>query len=291
MKLSEQRQGEVYVIAGTSLWGLFPVVATLSYASVTPLTSLWVSTLCAAVFFAVVITLRHRWVEVRNIQAVRYSLYTTFFIGILYYVLYFFGLKASNPGNVSILALSEVFFSFLLFHVWHKHYIPKEHILGAIFMLIGALIVLAPTIGAFHIGNLFILGAAAMAPIGNFYVQKARKLVSTEMIMFVRGVAGSAAICIISLIFHAGSPAAAIATSIPFLMMNGVLVIGVSTMLWIEGIHRISVTKSNALNSLGPLITLLLVWMIFKTAPTPWQLLALIPMFFGVLLLGKKSKE
>ncbi|OGG35140.1 hypothetical protein A2363_01420 [Candidatus Gottesmanbacteria bacterium RIFOXYB1_FULL_47_11] len=289
MKVSIQRQGELFITAGTLLWGLLPIFAAISYNNVSPFTSLSVSCLFSALFFAIVMTARHRWHELSNKQAILYTLYATFFIGILYYLLYFFSVKFSTPGNISLLALTEAFFSFLLFHIWHKDYIPKEHIYGALFILLGAVIVLLPSVSSFRTGDIFILIAAAIAPLGNYFVQKARKLVNTETIMFVRGIVASLVIFLLSLLFHDASSFADIQQSILFLIVNGFLMLGLSTMLWIEGIHRIPVTKANAMSSLGSLVTLTAAWMIFKTPPTYFQLFAFIPLFFGIILISKKA--
>jgi len=291
MKFSTQRQGELYLIAGIFLWSVFPIFAQLSYAVVSPFTSLAVSSLFSALFFGVVLTIRRRWTELFNTQALIYSLYSTFIVGILYYLLYFLSLRYSSAGNVSILALSETFFSFLLFHVWKKEYIPKIHIYGASLILLGAVIILIPSMTMFHIGDVLILIGAAIVPFGNFYVQKARRMVHTETIMFVRGIVGSCVIFLFSLLLHNASSLPQIIRSLPFLMMNGVFILGLSTLLWVEGIHRIPVTKANALSSLGPLITLLFAWIIFKTSPTSWQLLSFIPMFIGVILISKKMAK
>ena len=291
MKLSSQRQGELYLIGGILLWSIFPIFTQLSYSQVSPFTSLAVSSLFSALFFSIILTLRRRWKELLNIQALIYSLYSTFFVGILFYLLYFFSLQYSSAGNVSILALSEMFFSFLLFHVWQKEYIPKIHIYGAILILLGAIIVLIPSMSGFRIGDVLILIGAAIVPFGNYYVQKARRLINTETIMFVRGIVGSLVIFLFSLVFGVASPLPQIVQSLPFLIANGVLIFGVSTMLWVEGIHRIPVTKANALSSLGPLVTLFFAWMIFKTSPTSWQILSFIPMFVGVILISKKVSK
>ena len=291
MKLSSQRQGELYLIAEILLWSVFPIFAQLSYSAVSPFTSLAVSSLFASLFFGVILTIRHRWHELFNIKALLYSLYSTFFVGILYYLLFFLSLRYSSAGNVSILALSEAFFSFLLFHVWKKEFIPKDHIYGAALILLGAIIVLIPSMTTFHIGDVLILTGAAIVPFGNFFVQKARRMVSTEAIMFVRGTVGSFVIFLLSLLLHAASPLSQVVHSLPFLVANGVFILGLSTMLWIEGIHRIPVTKANALGSVGPLITLLFAWIIFKTSPTSWQLISFIPMFIGVVLISKKVSK
>lgn len=291
MKLSLQRQGEAYTIVGMILWSIFPIFTQLSYLTVSPFTSLAVSSFFAALFFGVILTIRHRWHELLNKKALFYTLYSTFFVGILYYLLYFLSLRYSSAGNVSILALSEAFFSFLLFHVWHKEFIPRVHIIGAVFILLGAIIVLVPSMTVFHIGDVLIILGSAIVPFGNFFVQKARRMVNTETIMFVRGIVGSVAIFLLSFLFRSVSPLPQIIHSLPYFVANGLLILGFSTMLWVEGIHRIPVAKANALSSLGPLITLFFVWIIFKTSPTPWQLMSFIPMFIGVMLISKKAPK
>lgn len=288
MNLSTQRQGELYIIAATLLWSAFPIFTQLSFSDVSPFTSLAVSSLFSGIFFGVILTVKRRWREIFNVPAVKYTLLGTFFVGVIYYLLYFLSLKYSTAGNVSILALSEAFFSFLLFHVWHKEFFPKVHIQGAGLILLGAVIVLIPSLTTFRLGDLLILLAAAIVPLGNYFVQKARLLISTEAIMFIRGIVGSSVIFLLSLIFKTASSAPQVINSLPFLIINGIFILGLSTMLWVEGIHRLPVTKANALSSLGPLITIFILWLFFKTPPTTWQLLAFVPMFFGVLLISKK---
>lgn len=291
MKLSRERQGELCIVTGTLLWAFFPVVTFLSYGALTPFTSLAASTFFTALFFAIVMTIRKRWPELKNREAMKNTLLASFIVGVVYYLLYYLGVRYSSPGNVSILALTEVCFSFLLFHVWKKVYIPKEHIWGAIFVLFGALIILTPNIADLNLGNFFILLGAAIVPFGNYFAQKARMAVSTETMMFVRGVVSATTVSIIAVTLGATSPLENIIQSLPFLLINGIVMLGVTTFLWIEGIHRITVTKANALNGLSPLLTLLFAWVILKTVPNTWQLVSFIPMFIGVLLLGKSAKN
>lgn len=291
MKLSRERQGELAILSGTLLWGFFPVIAFLSYGNLTPFMSLSVSSLFAALFFAIILTIRGKWHEVINVEALKHTLGATFIVGVLYYLLYYLGVRYSSPGNVGILGLTEVFFSFLLFHVWKKDYIPKEHILGALLVLVGAFIILMPNLGAVRPGDFLIVLGAAIVPFGNFFARRARELVATETIMFVRCMVSAIVISLVALLLHATSPFSQILLTLPFLVVNGVIMLGVTTFLWIEGIHRITVTKANALNSVSPLLTLLFAWIFLKTAPSAWQLVSFIPMFAGVLLLGKQAKK
>lgn len=275
------------ILSASALWGLFPIITVLSYHALSPLMSLSVSTAFAALFFGVVISFRKKWNEVFKKESFKYILATTFITGIIYYTLIFFALNYTSTGNVGIISLVEVFFSYVFFHVFKKDFIPKEHVLGAILMIFGASIVLYPNLHEFKVGDILVLVASMIAPFGNFFVRRARKIVGPEAIMFVRSFICSIAFYILAVIFKSTATMGDIKSSFLFIFVNGIFLLGISKIMWIEGIHRISVTKANALSSLSPLLTLFFAWGILKTSPTNWQLISFIPMFFGILLLGK----
>ena len=156
-------------------------------------------------------------------------------------------------------------------------------------MIVGALIVLYPALQKFKGGELLILAAAFIAPFGNFYSQRARKLVSSETILFIRSFIASAFLLFFCLILKQDLSFLNIKDSLIFLVINGVLMLGLTKIFWIESIHRISITKANALSSMAPLFTLFFAWVFLKDIPTIWQLLSFIPMFFGILLLSTTS--
>ena len=289
MKRNKELQGEGFILGGALLWGLFPVITVLSYSKLSPLISLSLSMMFAALFFSVILTIKKKWKEIANVSSFKDILYATFFIGILYYVFYFLCLTKTSPGNASIVALTEVFFSFLLFHVFKKDFIPKAHIFGAILMVLGALVVLYPNIEKPQIGDFFVMAAAFFAPFGNFFQQKARKTTSSEGILFIRCFVSSITIFMLSLLLKVPFSWQHLQDSLWVFIVNGVLILGLSKIFWLEGIHRISVTKAVALESISPLLTLTFAWIFIKTHPTIWQLLAFVPMFFGILLLSKKT--
>ncbi len=289
MNLSQSRQGELYIFGETFLWSLFPVITVLSYNTLPALISLLLSTFFSLFFFGVLIAKRNLWHEIGNKKAYKDIMLTTLFLGIIYYLLVFVGLQYTRPGNAAIIGLTQGFFSFLFFHVFRREHIPSAHIFGGLFMICGAIIVLASSFHAIHPGDLLILLANAIAPFGNFYAQKARKYVASEIIMFIRSILSSIVIFSLALIVHTPISLPAINSSLPFLLINGILLLGLSKILWIEGIHRISVTKANALTSVEPLLTLSFAWLLLQQAPTPWQLLSLIPICAGVLLLSRNN--
>lgn len=285
--MHSERQGELFIGLEALLWGLFPVITVVSLHSLTPLVSLAWSSFFSMFFFLFMVALRGSWKDLRDGQAWKDMIWVVLFIGILYYVFYFVGLQHTSPGNASIIALTEILTSYVFFHLWHKHYIPREHMLGAVLMLLGALIVLAPNFSHFQIGDILIVLATVSAPFGNFFQQRARRRIRSESMMFMRCVMSVPLLFVIAWIFGHQSVVLHLRQALPFLLINGFLLLGLSKIFWVEGIHRIGVTKANALAVVSPLITLLAAWIVFKNVPTAWQLMSLVPMVFGVLLLGK----
>ncbi len=291
MKIGKDRVGELLIFFEAILWGLFPIMTTLSQNKLPSLISLGFSTLFSCIFFGSIIIYKHKWQELRNTSALADILIATTILGILFYLLFFFGLRYTSPGNASIIALSEIFFSYLYFHVWKKDDLPREHIVGAILIVIGVVIIFYPSIHSFQIGDLLVLTGAFIAPFGNFYQKRARSKVSSETILFIRSFLSSIVVFFLAFLFQNSFSYDSFNTSLIFLLINGVLVLGLSKVLWVEGIHRISVMKATALGSIAPLITLIFAFILLQKTPTIYQLLAFVPMFFGVIFLSRNKQK
>ncbi|MDX9893448.1 MAG: DMT family transporter [Patescibacteria group bacterium] len=292
MKLGRQRQGELFIFSEATLWALFPIVTVFSYSSLSPLMSLAGSTIFSILFFALAVGLKKRWREFKNKEAMKDVLWIALIIGVGYYSLIFLGLNYTSPGNASIIAFTaEILFSFIFFHLWRKDYIPLNHLMGAMLMATAAGIVLYPNTTSLNHGDLLILLAAAVPPLGNFFQQRARKKISSESIMLGRSLISAVAIMALALIFGGPVKIIDLKTSILFLLINGFLLMGLSKILWIEGIHRISVTKATSLSTIAPILTILFSWFFLQQSPTGGQLLAIIPMILGVGFLATPAKE
>ncbi|MFZ2188288.1 MAG: DMT family transporter [Candidatus Moraniibacteriota bacterium] len=289
-RLERERQGEVIIFSESILWSLFPVITILSLVNISPLLSLAWSTLFAAVFFGIVLSVKNGWKELRNKAAIKDILITTFLLGIVYYGLFFTGLRYTTAGNASLIQLTEIFFSFLFFNIWRKEYFSLAHIAGAILMLAGSIIIFYPSIHGIQIGDLLILLACFISPFGNYFQRRARKQVKSETILFIRSLISAPVIFILAYLTRVNFSELDLGKSFVFLIINGFFLLGLSKILWVEGIHRISVTKASALNSVTPLLTLLFAWILLGNIPTKFQLLAFIPMIFGVILLGTNKK-
>lgn len=290
MSLSETKKGELAIFISAILWGLFPVITVLSYHSLSPIISLGFSTLFAAAFFAVMLTAKKSWHELLSLQTWKYLLYITLFIGLGYYGLYYYGLKFTTPGNGSLIALLETFFSFLLFNVWRKENFSIEYIAGALLTLVGAAIILFPQHLLFNKGTLLIVLAVILAPFGNLYQQKLRKQISSEAIMFGRNLMTAPIIFLLAKFFAQSFSWQDVSISLYPLLINGILIFGISKILWLESIHRISVTKAISIENISPLFTLLFAYLILRQHPTVWQIVAFVPLCCGVILLVNHKK-
>ena len=287
--MTEERKGEAFILTGALFWSFFPIVTVISLSTLKPLVSLGWSSLLAAVFFGVIIAVRGKWKEVTNRTALKYIVGIVILLGVCFYGLYFWGLKYTNPGNASLIAQTEIFFTFLFFNVWRKKYISAKHIWGALLMIGGAVIVLLPNFHTFNPGDMLIVAAMAFAPLGNHFQQKAREEVSSETMMFVRSALATPVVFLLARLLGETVSLADLKSSWVAVAINGFVLFGASKILWIEGIHRISVTKAIAMSGLGPLLTLLFSWLILGYAPTLFQMSALLPMFFGLLFLTSRK--
>jgi len=285
MMLSEQRKGELYIYIGDVLWAFFPIITVFTYAAIPSFLSLAWSTLFAGIVFGGLVVYKGVWRELRNPLLWKYTFYVAFFIGIVFYALYFKALEVTTPGNVAIIALFEVFTSYVFFTLFRKERFSREHTVGSILMVVGAAIVLARDFTGINMGDILILIAVTFTPIGNYFQKKTREFASTESIMFLRCLYSVPAIFILAAVFNEHASFRSLYISLPFLLINGVLLLGLSKILWVEAIHRISVTKGVALSSVTPIFTLLLAWLFLAQVPTPWQLVSLFPLLLGTLLL------
>lgn len=268
---------------------MFPILVPFSYAFLGPLASLAFSTAFAVLLFALSVTVRKRWHEIMVWHAIRDAAMCGLFLGFLFYAIFYTGLQYTTPGNASLIGLTEVFFTYMFFNVWRKDTLSTRQLVGAVCMVGGAAIALSPNIARFNPGDFLILCSMAIAPIGNFFALRARQHISGEMIFFIRGIIAVPCIFMLAWVLGERFTFQNVQASFWYLVVIGVVLLGFQKLLWIEAIHRISVTKAISLNSFAPLITLLLAWAILSQAPTPTQLGSVIPLIFGTYLLTRSS--
>jgi drug/metabolite transporter (DMT)-like permease len=283
--MTESQKGNTFIILQGFIWSFFPIITILGLKGVPSIIGLFWATIFSAIFFFVTMVFRNKLKELKNFQVWKYSFNVAFFIGVIFYGLFFYGLTKTIATNGAIVALFEVATSFLFFHIIRKENISKKHILGIAIATCGALLIFIPKFGHFYIGDLFILLATFSAPIGNLYQQKARKIASSETIMFIRNIITIPFLFILSLFIGFSIFSSSIGNSFFWLLLNGVIILGLSKILWIEGIHRVPVTKALAISSLAPFFTIIFSWLFFNQSPNYIQLLSLPLLIIGIFII------
>ncbi len=279
--------GEIDILVQAIIWSLFPVLSKLSYLTVPPLYTAAFSILLAGAFFALMITVKKDWRQLKVKEAWKNIFLSTLIIGVVYYTLMFIGIQQTSAGNVSIIGMAEVFFSMTILGMWKKEQLRKKYILATVMMAVGAFAILFQGRLQLNVGDVIILVAAAVPPVGNYFAQKARDLVGSDVIMLFRSVLSGLFILLMALMFEEMPQAAELATAAPYIFIIGILLMGLVKVLWIEGIHRIPITKAVALNSVMPAFTLFFAFIIIGEMPSVWQFLGFIPMLVGIILLSE----
>lgn len=278
-------QGELFIIGSAPLWSLFPIFSILAIASIAPLYTAALSTLSAAIAFAIFLTIKKEWHQVLDKSAWKDILLVTLIIGVVFYSLIFIGLQRTTAGNASIISLMEIFFTIVILRAWKKEQLTKKKVFGSIFMVVGAMLILFQGNIQLNEGDLIILVATAIPPAGNYFAQQARKKVGSNTILFLRSLLAGLFVLALAIIFEPTPTQAALTESMPFIIINGVLLLGLSKIFWLEGIHRIPISKAISLSAVTPGLTLFFAYFILNEIPTIWQILGYIPMAFGIFIL------
>ncbi len=267
----------------------FPILSIISMSFIGALHTYTYSLLIALVFFLVLMFKRDRFKELKNKNAYKDLLLTSFFITTLF-TLVFLGMQYTTAGNMAVIIFLQLLFSFIYFNIFGKEKMDTLHIVGAIIMGMGAIIILIPEELNFNKGDLLILMASSIAPFANLYQKRARQFCSSETILTFRTVLGLPFIALMAWYFEPSVSWASLQEALPYLLTIGIAVYVVSKIMWIEALHRISITKVSAMLGLVPVMTLLLAFFFLDEVPQMHQVLGTLPVLVGGYLLTKPVK-
>ncbi len=287
----EERKGEVYIIMETFLWSFFPILTILSAVSVPPILNAGISTLFAALFFVIWITKRHEWYMLKN-TVWREILLSTLLIGVLYFSFIFVGITYTTAGTAAILTLAGPFFSFIFINVLlGAEQNTARQYFGAAILVLGAVIVLFPEEGmVLNRGSLLIIIATTLAPFGNFFAKRATKVVSPHFLMMARSIIAGIFLVILGL-FIEGLAIEFSWYALLYMLINGVILFGVSKVFWFEAIRHITIAKANTMSSSGVVLTLIFAYFILGEIPTYTQIIGVMPIIIGLYLITHKNNK
>ena len=219
--------------------------------------------------------------ELKNKNAYKDLLLTSFWITSLF-LLVFIGMQYTTAGNMAVIVFLQLLFSFVYFNIIGNEKIDTPHLIGAIIMGIGALIILIPDNLIFNKGDLYILAAAAIAPFANFYQKRARKHCSSVTILGFRTVVGLPFIALLTYYLEPTVTYEQLVSALPYLLFIGIIIYVISKIMWIE---------ASAMLGLVPAMTLVFAYLYLQEVPEVRQMLGVIPILIGGYILTKPVKS
>ena len=288
--MTKEREGEFLMLGLAVIESWFPILSIVAMSYIGALHTYAYSLMIALFFFFIIMLKRDRFQELKNRDAYKDLLLTSFWITLLF-TLVFIGMQYTTAGNMAVIIFLQLLFSYLYFNVLGKEKMDRLHLIGAGIMGVGALIILIPDDLTFNKGDLLILIAAAIAPIANLYQKRARSYCSSETILGFRTVVGLPFIALLAWIFEPAAQYEDLMAALPSLLVIGILVYVVSKIMWIEALHRISITKVSAMMGLVPMLTLFFAYLYLDEIPQLRQILGIIPVLLGGYLLTKPIKN
>ncbi|MCJ7764966.1 MAG: DMT family transporter [Thiovulaceae bacterium] len=288
--MQEERKGEIYMLLLSVLESWFPILSLFSIALIGAIYSYAFAIAIAVIIFSVLLIYRGKTAELFHKEARKDLLLTTLFINLLF-VLIFIGLQYTTAGNMAVIIFLQLLFAYLYFNVFGSDSLSPLHTFGAVVMGLGALTVLIPDDLSLNRGDLLILIAAAIAPLANFYQKRARSYVSSETILAFRNIFALPVMFLLAYLTEPLPTSDNLIKALPYILAIGILVFGLSKVLWLEALHRISITKVSAMMALPPIFTLIFAYYTLNELPELRQILGVIPILIGGYLITKPQKQ
>jgi drug/metabolite transporter (DMT)-like permease len=286
MKLKETQVGEIFIWLEVTTWAFFPILTSILIQILPPIFSLGISTLLAGLFLLAYTIYKKNLPELINKHAIKDTLIATLILGVIYYSLYTIALQSTTPNNIALLGLTQLLFTILYFGIITKKE-PQtiKSLFGTILILCGTLIIVIKQGFQFNPGDLLIIFANALCPFANNSIQKARKHISASSILTIRSLVAGIFILLLSFIIEKPTNLNFTNTAILIILINGTIMLSLSKIFWVEGIHRIHISKGLTFGATGPAFTMIFSFFILNQAPTLKQILGFIPMIIGVYLI------
>jgi drug/metabolite transporter (DMT)-like permease len=297
MKFKKEQIGEIFIWGEVVTWAFFPILTSILIQILPPIFSLGLSTFLAGIILLCYTIYKKNLPELINKFTIKDTLIATLILGVVYYSLYTLALQSTTPNNIAILGLTQLLFTILYFGILtKKEPQTSKSLIGTGLIVIGTLIIVVKQGFQINPGDLLIIFANAICPFANNAVKKARQHISASSILTIRSLVAGTFLLVLSFIIEKPANLNFNNTAIIILLINGFIMLGISKIFWVEGIHRIDISKGLTFGATGPAFTMLFSFLILSQAPTFKQISGLIPMVIGIYLitsinLVKKNQE
>lgn len=286
-----EQLGTLFALSSDVLWALFPILLSPKLNPVTPLYFGALSTLIACIPTFALLVARKSYRDLLVWRAYPPALVSSLMIGAVYSGIIFVGTSKTSPVNAALLPLLEVVASIVMLYPFASERLSLYQLAGAGLMLCGAAIAVFPGHLKVNNGDLMILAACLIPPYGNFLAKQARKLIGSEAFLLIRSVSAGLILFGAASFFEPPPSRAVLFSGLPYLLANGILLMSLSKVLWLEAIYRIPIPKAVVMVATIPATTSILSWLILGLPPTTAQYAALSVTGCGLILVTRKNAQ
>jgi drug/metabolite transporter (DMT)-like permease len=289
---SQETIGELFIFSQVAIYGLYPVVINYSSKLMPPILFAGLSVLLASIFFFLVVAFQKNFHRIFKWESLKYILLVTLFIVVVPSIFIFTGTSMTSGVNTTILFQTEVVFTFLFVGIFSRsEKITTRRLIGAAIVLMGTATILYNGSFDLNLGDILIITGVAFYPFGNMAAKKALQLVPPAVILFVRSILGGLTLICFSFIFEDSSSLVlpSVQSYFPLIILNGIVIMFFSKILWYEGLKRIDLTKAVPIDMSFPAFSLLFLFLFTREVPTIYQWIGLILTLVGVGFVAYKS--
>lgn len=284
--MTKECEGELLMVGLSVLESWFPILSIVAMSYVGALHTYMYSLVIAFFFYMAIMYKRDRFKELSNRAAYKDLLLTTFWITFIF-ILIFIGMRYTTAGNMAVIVFLQVLFSYLYFNVFGKEKMDTIHLIGAVIMGVGALVILFPHDFEFNKGDWLILISAAAAPIVNLYQKRARVYCSAETILGFRTVVGFPVVAVLAYFLEPAVNYDNFISALPYIFLIATGIYVTAKIMWIEALNRLTITKLSAMLALMPVFTLIFAYLYLGEVPEFRQMMGIIPVLVGGYLITK----
>lgn len=274
------------VLVVAVFWGMFPIIVNKGTQHIQPLFFAAISTFVGGGTALAVSFFNRDTRKIFQKKALIWGSLVALTMAAFPYALMFIGAKMTSGVNTSALELSEIIFTLIITpFLGEKPTVYKT--LGGVLVLIGAFVVLFKG-GSFNVGDVLIILSTALLPFGNYFGKKALKYISAENLLVIRYFVGGAALLMMSLLFENGAEMVpSLQNYWPYIVFNGVLLLGLVNILWYEGLKKLEICKAVFLLMTFPIFSLLFLTVFYDERPNFFQILGVFIIVLGAFFTSR----
>jgi len=292
--MSSKLKAIIYVLICVTFWALIPVVSKLGQSSLNNHQFLFWSSLCSLITFLILLIYTKKISAFKELSIKKWIQSITLgFIGTyLYYILLYYGYANANGLEVLIIQYFWPIFVILLSVILLKEKINIKKIAALIFGFSGVLLILSKgNLKDLHFDNLtinlIVLLAAFSA--GLFSVLSKKIEIDTIVLVSIYFLVATIS-SFISMLFLSNFKLPSQETIVPILI-NGILVNGISYLLWIKALREVDASFIAPYIFLTPVLSAILLVVFFKEPFQPIYYAGMGCVIFGGLINSIKGSS